>query len=45
MLSLSLSFAFRDALGKEVISRLDTDINTSGYFYTDSNGREVLERR
>ncbi|XP_076147474.1 lysosomal alpha-mannosidase [Alosa pseudoharengus] len=34
-----------DALGKEVITRLDTDINTSGYFYTDSNGREVLERR
>ncbi|XP_030638691.1 lysosomal alpha-mannosidase [Chanos chanos] len=34
-----------DDLGKEVITRLDTDILSSGYFYTDSNGREVLERR
>ncbi|XP_067244068.1 lysosomal alpha-mannosidase [Chanodichthys erythropterus] len=34
-----------DGLGKEVITRLDTDIESSGYFYTDSNGREVLERR
>ncbi|KAI7795198.1 lysosomal alpha-mannosidase [Triplophysa rosa] len=35
----------KDGLGKEVITRLDTDIQSSGYFYTDSNGREVLERR
>uniref|UniRef100_A0A8C1F0B1 Alpha-mannosidase n=1 Tax=Cyprinus carpio carpio TaxID=630221 RepID=A0A8C1F0B1_CYPCA len=34
-----------DGLGKEVITRLDTDIKSSDYFYTDSNGREVLERR
>uniref|UniRef100_A0A672K5A4 Alpha-mannosidase n=1 Tax=Sinocyclocheilus grahami TaxID=75366 RepID=A0A672K5A4_SINGR len=34
-----------DGLGKEVITRLDTDIESSDYFYTDSNGREVLERR
>ncbi|KAJ8383747.1 hypothetical protein AAFF_G00215890 [Aldrovandia affinis] len=34
-----------DGFGKEVISRLDTSINSSGLFYTDSNGREVLERR
>uniref|UniRef100_A0A8C9TY53 Alpha-mannosidase n=1 Tax=Scleropages formosus TaxID=113540 RepID=A0A8C9TY53_SCLFO len=34
-----------DSLGKEVITRLDTNINSSGYFYTDSNGREMLERR
>ncbi len=40
--SLSLD---RDGLGKEVITRLDTDIESSDYFYTDSNGREVLERR
>ncbi len=40
--SLSL---YRDGLGKEVITRLDTDIESSDYFYTDSNGREVLERR
>ncbi|XP_063055152.1 lysosomal alpha-mannosidase [Engraulis encrasicolus] len=35
----------QDALGKEVITRLDSSIQTDGYFYTDSNGREVLERR
>ncbi|KAJ8001680.1 hypothetical protein DPEC_G00171970 [Dallia pectoralis] len=34
-----------DDLGKEVITRLDTSINSSGVFYTDSNGREVLQRR
>uniref|UniRef100_A0AAY4EZV2 Lysosomal alpha-mannosidase n=1 Tax=Denticeps clupeoides TaxID=299321 RepID=A0AAY4EZV2_9TELE len=34
-----------DGLGKEVITRFDTNIRTSGLFYTDSNGREVLERR
>ncbi|XP_038568639.1 LOW QUALITY PROTEIN: lysosomal alpha-mannosidase [Micropterus salmoides] len=34
-----------DALGKEVITRLDTSINTEEYFYTDSNGREVLQRK
>ncbi|XP_060096660.1 lysosomal alpha-mannosidase [Heteronotia binoei] len=35
----------RDGLGKEVISRLDTNLKTDGRFYTDSNGREILERR
>uniref|UniRef100_A0A8K9X609 Alpha-mannosidase n=1 Tax=Oncorhynchus mykiss TaxID=8022 RepID=A0A8K9X609_ONCMY len=34
-----------DDLGKEVISRLDSSINSSGVFYTDSNGREMLQRR
>ncbi|KAK5925893.1 hypothetical protein CgunFtcFv8_021508 [Champsocephalus gunnari] len=34
-----------DALGKEVITRFDTGIRTSEYFYTDSNGREMLRRR
>uniref|UniRef100_A0A7N8YBV0 Lysosomal alpha-mannosidase n=1 Tax=Mastacembelus armatus TaxID=205130 RepID=A0A7N8YBV0_9TELE len=34
-----------DHLGKEVITRLDTSIKTSEIFYTDSNGREVLQRR
>ncbi|KAJ8263831.1 hypothetical protein GJAV_G00141790, partial [Gymnothorax javanicus] len=35
----------KDGFGKEVITRLDTSINSSSLFYTDSNGREVLERR
>ncbi|KAK1886575.1 Lysosomal alpha-mannosidase, partial [Dissostichus eleginoides] len=34
-----------DDLGKEVITRFDTSIKTSQYFYTDSNGREMLRRR
>ncbi|XP_008287607.1 lysosomal alpha-mannosidase [Stegastes partitus] len=34
-----------DSLGKEVITRLDTSINTDEYFYTDSNGREMLQRK
>ncbi|KAL6111177.1 man2b1 [Pungitius sinensis] len=35
----------QDHLGKEVITRLDTSIKTAEYFYTDSNGREVLQRK
>ncbi|RLV64017.1 hypothetical protein DV515_00017680 [Chloebia gouldiae] len=35
----------RDGLGKEVISRFETPLRTAGRFYTDSNGRQVLERR
>ncbi|MBZ3869075.1 Lysosomal alpha-mannosidase [Sciurus carolinensis] len=34
-----------DAWGKEVISRFDTPMITNEYFYTDSNGREILRRR
>ncbi|XP_075403812.1 lysosomal alpha-mannosidase [Tenrec ecaudatus] len=34
-----------DGWGKEVISRFDTSLQTNGRFYTDSNGREILERR
>lgn len=35
----------RDGLGKEVISRFETPLRTAGQFYTDSNGRQVLQRR
>ncbi|KAJ6668062.1 hypothetical protein lerEdw1_016383 [Lerista edwardsae] len=35
----------RDKNGKEIISRFQTSLQTAGYFYTDSNGREILERR
>ncbi|XP_053440988.1 lysosomal alpha-mannosidase isoform X2 [Nycticebus coucang] len=34
-----------DSWGKEVISRFDTPLKTNERFYTDSNGREILERR
>ncbi|RMB90070.1 hypothetical protein DUI87_33525 [Hirundo rustica rustica] len=34
-----------DGLGKEVISRFRTPLATAGRFHTDSNGRQVLERR
>ena len=33
-----------DKIGKEIIVRYDTDIQNAATFYTDANGREVLER-
>lgn len=33
-----------DNIGKEIIIRYDTDIATASKYYTDANGREVLER-
>lgn len=33
-----------DHLGKEIITRFDTDIKSGGKFYTDANGREMKER-
>jgi len=33
-----------DNVGKEIILRYDTDIQSQAKFYTDANGREVLER-
>ena len=32
-------------LGKEIISRFDTSLNTAGIFYTDANGREMQLRK
>ncbi|CAN7940010.1 unnamed protein product, partial [Ixodes hexagonus] len=33
-----------DSLGKEIVTRFDTDLQSHGDFYTDSNGREILKR-
>lgn len=34
-----------DKIGKEIIIRYDTDIQSEAQYYTDANGREVLQRR
>jgi len=34
-----------DFLGKEIITRYETDFDTQEYYYTDANGREILERK
>ncbi len=34
-----------DNIGKEIIMRYDTDLSSNGSFYTDANGRQVLERK
>jgi lysosomal alpha-mannosidase len=33
-----------DNIGKEIILHYDTDIKSQAKYYTDANGREVLER-
>ncbi|XP_050072465.1 lysosomal alpha-mannosidase-like [Anopheles maculipalpis] len=33
-----------DGIGKEIISRFESDIKSDGAFWTDSNGREMLRR-
>lgn len=37
--------SLRDGWGKEIISRFETTLQTDSRFYTDSNGRQILERR
>lgn len=34
-----------DGVGKEIISRFNTNVTSNGYFLTDSNGRDMLSRR
>lgn len=38
------SIPVEDGIGREIITRFDTDIESNGVFYTDSNGREMLKR-
>jgi lysosomal alpha-mannosidase len=38
------SIPIDDNIGKEIIIRYDTDIQSQAKYYTDANGREVLER-
>ena len=33
-----------DGIGKEVVAKLSTDIQSNKKFYTDSNGRDFIER-
>lgn len=34
-----------DNIGREIVTRFDTDIKSNSVFYTDSNGREMIQRR
>ncbi|XP_071830046.1 lysosomal alpha-mannosidase-like isoform X3 [Apostichopus japonicus] len=36
---------FMDGLGKEIITKFDTDIDSEDIFYTDSNGRQMMKRQ
>lgn len=35
---------FRDKIGKEIVTRYSSNLQTRKTFYTDSNGREMLKR-
>ena len=37
-------FPFSDGLGKEVVSRFSTDLDTEKTWYIDANGREMQKR-
>ena len=35
----------KDKIGKEVVLKFESDLKSESLFYTDSNGREMLERK
>ncbi|XP_033643770.1 lysosomal alpha-mannosidase-like [Asterias rubens] len=35
---------YKDGIGREIITRFDTDLKTNSTFYTDANGRQMLKR-
>ena len=39
-----MCFVCRDFVGKEVVSRFTTDLDTQATWYTDANGREMQKR-
>eukprot|EP01124_Arcella_intermedia_P030595 TRINITY_DN6729_c0_g1_i1.p1 TRINITY_DN6729_c0_g1~~TRINITY_DN6729_c0_g1_i1.p1 ORF type:complete len:980 (+),score=171.65 TRINITY_DN6729_c0_g1_i1:417-2942(+) len=39
------SIPINDGIGKELITRYSTDLNTNSLYWTDSNGREYQERK
>jgi len=39
------SLCYSGTIGREVISRFTTDLMSQGVFYTDSNGRQILQRQ
>ncbi|CAG2101230.1 unnamed protein product [Medioppia subpectinata] len=34
-----------DKIGKEIVTRFESDLQTDGVFYTDSNGRQTIRRK
>ena len=36
---------YRDGLGKEIISRFNSDLSSDSVWYTDANGREMQKRK
>jgi lysosomal alpha-mannosidase len=42
---MNFVYDFSENVGKEVISRFSFNLASHGLFYTDSNGREMLERK
>ncbi|CAG2177867.1 unnamed protein product, partial [Oppiella nova] len=36
---------FEDKVGKEIITRFESDLKTNGEYYTDSNGRQSIHRK